>query len=109
MGWDAAKEKFREGMESDGKRSATIKGYLETLNKLIVMFPLAKGPADITERMAGDFKTKYAKGKFKRKRVLKDGEEAEEYARRIKSLDSRLRTLKAVFTWFKKLRLVDAN
>lgn len=109
MPWDAAKAKLREALEADAKRPATVKGYLETLDKLIALFPLAQGPADITDRMAGDFKTKYAKGRFSRKRRLKAGEAAPDYARRAKSLDSRIRTLKAVFAWLVKLRLVDAN
>src|SRR5687768_7238281 len=58
--WAVAKEKLRAEMAADGKRPKTVKGYLETLDKLIAMFPLAKGPADVTDRMAGDFKTKYA-------------------------------------------------
>lgn len=108
-GWEAAKAKLREAMKADGKRPKTIKGYEETLDKLIVAFPLAKGPADVTDRMAGDFKVKYGGGTFTRKRVLQEGEQAEEYERKMKSLDSRIRTLKAVFGWFKGLRLVDAN
>ncbi len=109
MSWEAAKEKLAEGMKGDGKRPKTIKGYLETLNKLTAIFPLAKGPADITERMAGDFKTKYANGQFNRKRKIIKGEKIEGHDRTTKSLDSRIRTLKAVFAWFKTLRLVDAN
>jgi integrase len=107
--WAVAKEKLKAAMEAEGKRPKTVKGYLETLDKLAGMFPLAKGPADITDRMAGDFKTKYASGQFTRKRKLKAGEQAPAYRRRLKSLDSRLRTLKALFGWFVKLRLVDAN
>ena len=42
--WDVAKGKLREAMMADGKRPKTITGYLETLDKLIAMFPLAKGP-----------------------------------------------------------------
>jgi hypothetical protein len=55
-------------MEADGKRERTVGGYLETLDKLIALFPLARGPADITDRMAGDFKVKYAGGLFTRKK-----------------------------------------
>ena len=109
MDWNEAKEKLREGMEADGKRPKTIAGYLETLDKLIPMFPRAKGPADVSEKMAEDFKTKYDKGHFIRKRNVPEGEKAPEYARKKKSLDSRIRTLKAVFGWFKRLRLTDAN
>ena len=72
--WAVAQGKLREAMEADGKRPKTIQGYMETLDKLIAMFPLAKGPADVTDRMAGDFKTKYGKGGFTRKRELKQGE-----------------------------------
>jgi hypothetical protein len=43
--WEVAKDKLQEGMAADGKRPKTIKGYRETLDKLIAMFPLAKGPA----------------------------------------------------------------
>jgi site-specific recombinase XerD len=109
MPWDVAKEKLAEGMKGDGKRPKTIKGYLETLDKLIAMFPLAKGPADITDRMAGDFKTKYANGQFTRQRKTPQDDKAPVYRRSTKSLDSRIRTLKAVFAWFKTLRLVDEN
>jgi integrase len=59
--------------------------------------------------MAGDFKRKYASTKFTRKRTVPSGEKAPTYNRAMKSLDSRIRTLKAVFAWFKQLRLVDAN
>lgn len=107
--WEVAKEKLRASMEADGKRPNTIKGYLETLDKLIAMFSLAKGPADITDQMARDFKVKYARGRFTRKRKVKEGEQAEEYSRKAKSLDSRIRTLKAVFGWLKTMRLVEAN
>lgn len=107
--WAVAKERLRSGMAADGKRPRTIGGYLETLDKLIATFHLAKGPADITDRMAGDFKEKYAAGQFTRKRKVRKGEPVETQARKTKSLDSRIRTLKAVFGWFKNLRLVDAN
>jgi integrase len=106
MTWDAGKERLRDALEADGKRPATVKGYMETIDKLVGLLPFAKGPADVTSKMAEDFKTKYAKGKFVRKR---DKEGAPEFPRKAKSLDSRLRTLKAVFTWFKKLRLVEGN
>ena len=109
VNWEAAKTRLREAMKADGKRPKTIQGYEETLDKLIAMFPLAKGPADVSDRMAGDFKVKYAAGRFTRKRVVKEGEKAPDYARRAKSLDSRLRSLKAVFGWLASLRLVNAN
>jgi integrase len=109
MPWNTAREKLRDALEADGKRPKTVTGYLEMLGKLTDMFPLAQGPADITDRMAADFKVKYGRGRFVRKRNPKEGEAAPEYARRTKSLDSRLRTLKAVFSWFKSMRLVDAN
>jgi integrase len=101
--WKAAEDKLAEAMAADGKRPKTIKGYLETLAKLEAIFPSAKGPADLTDRMAKDFKTKYATGKFTRK------EHGQSYGRKPKSLDSRLRTLKAVFGWFRQLHLVEAN
>jgi integrase len=107
MDWAAARAKLAEAMSADGKRPITIKGYLETLDKLTAMFPRARGPADITDRMAGDFKVKYAAGTFVRR--LNAGEDAPAYRRKLKSLDSRIRTLKAVFAWFKSLRLVDEN
>jgi integrase len=107
--WAVAGAKLVEALTADGKRPKTIAGYVETLDKLTGMFPLAKGPADVTDRMAGDFKVKYAATKFVRKKNLGEGEAAPEYKRQAKSLDSRIRTLKAVFTWFKNLRLVDAN
>jgi integrase len=107
--WSVAKEKLRAALKADNKRPKTIKGYEETLDRLISMFPLAKGPADITDRMAGDFKTKYASGTFTRKPKPTRDEVVPIYARTTKSLDSRIRTLKAIFGWFKQLRLVDAN
>ncbi len=96
-------------MLADGKRPRTAKAYLETLTRLCELFPLAKGPADITHRMAGDFKTKYANGRFKKKRKIKEGQKVKTYARRPETLDSRLRMLKASFSWFKTLRLVSEN
>lgn len=107
--WVEAEQQLAEAMQADGKRKTTIKGYIETLHKLVKLFPSAKGPSDVTDRMAADFKTKYARGRFVRKRVLEEGETAPEFVRQPKSLDSRLRTLKAVFAWFKNLHLVEAN
>lgn len=108
VSWNVAKEKLRAAMVADNKRPKTISGYEETLDRLIAMFPLAKGPADITDRMAEDFKRKYANSTFTRK-PAKKGEIVPVYVRTPKSLDSRIRTLKAVFGWFQQLRLVDAN
>lgn len=107
--WEAARTKLTAAMTADGKRPKTVKGYLETLDKLVAMFPLAKGPADVTDRMAGDFKLRYAATRYVKKKKLGEGEVAPEYKRGLKSLDSRVRTLKAVFSWFKDLRLVEAN
>jgi integrase len=107
--WDIAKERLQSAMAADGKRQRTISGYVETLDKVIRMFPLAKGPADVTDRMAGDFKEKYGIGKFTRKRTVTAGEKVNMQVRKVKSLDSRIRTLKAVFRWFKDLRLVTDN
>jgi len=108
VSWEIAKGKLKEAMEADGKRPKTIHGYEETLDKLMAMFPLAKGPADISDRAAADFKTKYAVGRFTRKK-LKEGEVAPTRKRKTKSLDSRIRSLKAIFGWFVSLRLLDAN
>ena len=96
-------------MEADGKRPRTVKEYLKSLTWLPGMFPLAKGPADVTDRMANDFKTKYAKGVTVRKKNLKEGEKAKAHRRKLQTLDSQLRMLKAAFGWFKQLRLVEAN
>ena len=109
VSWDVASQKLREAMLTDGKRPRTVMGYLETINRLKDVFPSIKGPADVTDRMAGDFKTKYGRGKTVSKRKLKPGERPVTYARESKTLDSRLRTLKAAFGWFKQLRLVSAN
>ncbi|HVS39667.1 MAG TPA: hypothetical protein VMS17_29190 [Gemmataceae bacterium] len=107
--WVVAKNRLTAAMTADGKRPRTIGGYIETLDKLIAMFPLAKGPADVTDRMAGDFKVKYAGGRFTRKRNVPTGCNANTQSRKAKSLDSRIRTLKALFGWFKKIRVVDSN
>jgi hypothetical protein len=42
-------------------------------------------------------------------RFVTEGEKAPEYYRKTKSLDRRIRTFKAVFGRFKKLRLTDTN
>lgn len=107
--WESVKEKLQSSMRADGKREKTIKGYVETLDKLIAVFPDIKGPAYVTADIAEEFKSKYSSGTFSRKRNLAVGEEAPEYARKAKSQDSRLRTLKAVFGWFVSLRLADGN
>jgi site-specific recombinase XerD len=105
MPWERAKQKLEEGLKSDGKRPKTIKGYLETLDKLIATYPLAKGPADISERIAADFKTKYANGTV----AANAKGDAKKRLPSVRSLDSRIRTLKAVFAWFKALRLVEES
>jgi integrase len=107
--WEIAKQKLKEAMEADGKRPKTIKGYEETLEKLITMYPLGKGPADISNSVAEDFKIKYASGHFSRRKLPLKGDEAAGRKRKTKSLDSRIRTLKAIFGWFVSLRLLDAN
>ncbi|HEY7158984.1 MAG TPA: site-specific integrase [Gemmataceae bacterium] len=104
--WDVAKEKLTEAMLADNKRPKTVKGYMETLNRLIEMFPKTRGPGDMSEFLALEFKVKYANGTFRRKKRQDD---AEAFARKTKSLDSRLRTLKAVFSWFVDMRLLAGN
>jgi integrase len=94
-------------MLADNKRPKTIKGYIETLNRLIEMFPLTRGPGDVSEFLALEFKLKYANGSFSRKK-REDGSERL-FSRTTVSLDSRLRTLKAVFSWFITLHLLDKN
>jgi integrase len=106
--WSVAAQKLKVAMVADNKRPGTIRSYEETLRRLMEVFPLAKGPADVTDYMANDFKAKYASGTFSRKPQKKD-QQVPVYGRSTKSLDSRIRTLKAVFGWFKQLRLVDAN
>ncbi len=108
VSWIVARDKLKAAMMADNKRPKTIKGYEETLDRLMQMFPLAKGPADISYQMAEDFKRKYAGGTFTRK-PAKAGEMAPAYTRAAKSLDSRIRTLKAIFGWFKQLHLVNVN
>src|SRR5262249_60341 len=81
----------------------------KSLKALARIFPLAKGPSDISERSARDFKIKYAAGRTVRKKNLKPGEEAPAHKRRPETLDSQLRMLKAAFMWFVKLGLVEAN
>lgn len=109
MPWEAARARLEEAMLAVGKRPRTVSEYLKTLKGLAAMFPLAKGPADISERMASDFPVKYAAGRTVRKKNLAPGEKAPAHKRRAKTLDSQLRMLKASFMWFKKLGLVDAN
>jgi integrase len=107
--WDEAKEKLTEAMLADNKRPKTIKGYMETLNRLIEMFPQARGPGDMSEFLALEFKVKYARGTFSRQPKKREDDLVAEYARKTKSLDSRLRTLKAVFGWFVDMHLVTGN
>jgi integrase len=107
--WEVARDKLKEAMLADGKRPRTVGEYVKSLKRIAEMFPLAKGPADVTDRMAGDFKTKYGRGRFIRKRKVGKGEPAPSYERKPETLDSQLRMLKAAFGWFVKLRLVASN
>jgi integrase len=107
--WDVAREKLKEAMEADGKRPRTVKEYLKSLSHLRKMFALAKGPGDITDSIAHDFKTKYAKGVTVRKKNLKEGEQAKAHRRKPETLGSQIRMLKAAFGWFVKLRLASSN
>lgn len=105
MTWDEAKAKLTEAMLADNKRPKTIKGYIETLDKLIAMYPQTTGPGDMSEFRALEFQVKYANGTFRRT----ERDDAEEFARKTKSLDSRLRTLKAVFGWFVDMHVLEGN
>ena len=107
--WEVAREKLKEAMEADGKRPRTIQEYLKSLKRIPEMFPLSKGPAEISASAAGDFKTKYAKGVTIRKKRLKEGELPKAHRRKPETLDSQLRMLKAAFGWFVRLRLIDSN
>lgn len=107
--WAEAREQLRAALAADGKRPRTIGGYLETLAKVAAQFPRATGPGEITASMAGEFKTRYAAGRFTRKKKVAKGKVAPSYARKAKSLDSRVRTLKAVFGWLLSLGLVAEN
>ena len=75
VAWDVARERLEESLLADGKRLRTIKEYLKSLKRLPEMFP-TRGAGDMTERMASDFKTKYAAGRTIRKKKLKPGEKA---------------------------------
>ena len=97
MTWDVAKDKLSQAMQADNKRPKTIQGYIETLNRLIELYPETRGPGDISEFKALEFKVKYANGTFTRQPRKRQDDVIAEYARKTKSLDSRLRTLKAVF------------
>jgi len=107
--WEQAKEKLTEAMLADNKRPKTIKGYIETLDKLIAMFPQTTGPGNMSEFLALQFKVKYANGTFSRQPKKREDDIVAEYGRKTKSLDSRLRTLKAVFGWFIDLHLMEKN
>ena len=107
--WDEAKAKLEEAMLADNKRPKTIQGYIETLNRLIEMFPQTRGPGDMSEFLASEFKVKYANGRFSRQPKKREDDVVAEYARKTKSLDSRLRTLKAVFGWFVDMHLLSGN
>lgn len=107
--WDEAKAKLTEAMMADNKRPKTIQGYIETLNRLIEMFPQTRGPGDMSEFLAAEFKVKYANGTFSRREKKREDEVVEEFARKTKSLDTRLRTLKAVFGWFVDMHLLSGN
>jgi hypothetical protein len=109
MPWEDARKKLQEAMLAAGKRPRTVSEYLKSLAILARLFPRARGPADITDRMAGDFKTKYAAGRTVRKKKLKPGEQAPARERRPETLDSQLRMLKASFMWFAKLGLAEVN
>lgn len=108
VSWESAKQSLKDAMLADGKRARTVSGYLETLNRLIDMFP-SNGPADVTEPMAREFKTKYGRGKAVSKKKVKPGEQVPARRRQPETLDSRLRTLKAAFGWFKRLSLIGSN
>ncbi|HEY7328607.1 MAG TPA: hypothetical protein VH592_13265 [Gemmataceae bacterium] len=107
--WEEAKEQLTEAMLADNKRPKTIQGYIETLNRLIEMYPETRGPGDMSEFKALQFKVKYASGTFSRKPRKREDDVVAEYARKTKSLDSRLRTLKAVFRWFVDMHLLPNN
>src|SRR5579875_3067481 len=107
--WGQAKERLTEAMPADNKRPKTIKGYMETLDRLIEMYPETKGPGDMSEYKAAQFKIRYANGTFSRRPRKRDDDVITEYARKTKSLDSRLRTLKAVFGWFIDMHLLEKN
>lgn len=107
--WEDARTKLEEAMLADGKRPRTIREYLKSLKNLARTFPLANGPADVTERMAGDFKTKYGRGVTVRKKHVPEGTQAKAHPRKPETLDSQLRMLKAVFGWFMKLGLIEKN
>ncbi len=86
--WEVARDKLTVALTADNKRPKTIRGYGEALDRLVEMVPLAKGLADISDRMADDFKEKYARATFSRK-PAKKGETVPVYTRATKPLDSR--------------------
>lgn len=63
----------------------------------------------MSEFLASEFKVKYANGTFSRQPKKRADDLVAQYARKTKSLDSRLRTLKAVFSWFVDLHLLPGN
>jgi integrase len=63
----------------------------------------------MSEFLASEFKVKYANGTFSRRPKKREDDIVAEYARKTKSLDTRLRTLKAVFGWFVDMHLLSGN
>ncbi len=107
--WEVAEARLAKAMEAENCSSVTVCGYLGTLRQLKTLFPMAKGPADVTDRMASDFRERYGQTAFTRKRKLKEGEIVPTYQRKAKSSQTRIRSLKAIFGRFAKMKLVAAN
>lgn len=121
--WDVAIPNLRKAMEANNNRSSTINDYQETLELLRRFFPASRGPGDITPQLAKQFKAEYLAQPYTRQkkkepkvwkgrgRKPKPRPEPATYARKPRTIDSRLRKLRVIWgRWLiKELEYLSIN
>jgi hypothetical protein len=102
--WDDVLEQLRDQLAADGARPSTIGDYLDTIRQVRT---IAAGPNRLTVPTAQAWCNAYLSGEFKRGRSAT----AAGYRRSPRTLHSRVRKLKAIWSKYliKRLRVAEQN
>src|SRR5581483_8341351 len=67
--WDEAERRLRERAAADGLRGPSADYYRKLIRRIRRMYPVTRGPADITEGMAETWKKTFSSTPTRRKKL----------------------------------------
>ncbi len=69
VSWDDAAQRMKEKASSDGRRAPTVDYYSKLIRRIREFYPESKGPVDITQEMAEQWKAKFSSVLTRRKKL----------------------------------------